>query len=116
MNASINEKLAYETRHANKVREINDKIRSWGELPLDPPEFIDPEPFVMVDRDVSAHLMKEGEIIKIYTPNQGNLEISEEDLGDRIGTGLDFLELLSRRLDAFRDLIFRSERNGVINV
>jgi hypothetical protein len=79
-------------------------------LPLDPRDFIDPEPFVMVDQDVRAHLMKDGEKIKIFTPNQGSMEISEEELGDRIGTGLDFLELLSRRLDAFHDLIFQKVR------
>jgi hypothetical protein len=46
----------------------------------------------------------------------GDLEISEDELGDRIGTGLDFLELLSRRLDAFKDLIFQRVRDNGPNV
>lgn len=116
MSASSNERLEYQTRYENKIREINDKIRSWGELPPDPPVFVDPKPFVKVNMNVMAYLMKEGERIKIHTTNRGDLEISEEELGDRIGTGLDFLELLSRRLDAFRDLIFKRERNEVPNV
>ena len=106
MSASSSERLVHQTSHANKIREINDKIRSWGELPEAPPVVIDVKPFAKVNINVMAFLMKDGERIKIHTTNQGNLEISEEELGNRIGTGLDFLELLSRRLDAFRDLLF----------
>jgi hypothetical protein len=110
MSASSDERLENQTRHANKIREINDKIRSWGELPADPPILLDSRPFVKVAPDVMAYLMKDGKKIKIHTTNDGDLEISEEELGNRIGTGLDFLELLSRRLDAFRDLIFKEEK------
>jgi len=109
MSASIDERLEFQTRHENKIREINEKIRSWGELPTDRPKLVDPEPFVKVSRDIRSHLMLDGGKIKIHTTNAGDLEISEEELGDRIGTGLDFLELLSRRLDAFRVLIFQRE-------
>jgi hypothetical protein len=106
MSASSDERLEFQTRHENKIREINEKIRSWGQLPTDRPTLIDPEPFVKVSSDVRAHLMMDGGKIKIHTTKQGDLEISEEELGNRIGTGLDFLELLSRRLDAFKSLIF----------
>jgi hypothetical protein len=116
MSASSGERLEFQTRHENKIREINEKIRSWGQLPNDRPKLVDPEPFVKVDRDVRAHLMVDGGKIKIHTTNQGDLEISEEELGNRIGTGLDFLELLSRRLDAFRNVIFQRERDEVPNV
>ena len=116
MSASSYEGLAYQTSHANKVREINDKIRSWGQLPGDPYELTDPKPFAQVRSDVGAFLKKEGDRIKIHTTNVGDLEISEEELGDRIGTGLDFLELLSRRLDAFKDLIFQRVRDNGPNV
>jgi hypothetical protein len=116
MSASSYERLAYQTSHASKIREINDKIRSWGQLPGDPYELIDSKPFAWVGAGVGAFLKKEGDRIKIYTTNVGDLEISEEELGDRIGTGLDFLELLSRRLDAFRDLIFQRVRDKAPNV
>lgn len=108
MSASSDERLEFQTRrHENKIKEINEKIRSWGQLPAD--KFVDPEPFVKVSRDIRAYLMMDDGKIKIHTTNQGDLEISAEELGNRIGTGLDFLELLSRRLDAFRDLIFLRE-------
>lgn len=105
MSALSDERLEFQNRHENKIREINEKIRSWGQLPTDK-TFVDPEPFVKVSSDIRAHLKLDGGKIKIHTTSsEGDLEISEEELGDRIGTGLDFLELLSRRLDAFRALM-----------
>ncbi len=109
MNSSIDRRQEYQSRHANKIKEINEEISGWGQLPAI--NLIDSEPFVVVNRNVMAYLMKEGDKIKIHTTMQGDLEISEQELGDRIGTGLDFLELLSRRLGAFKDLIFQKARN-----
>jgi hypothetical protein len=116
MRASSYGRQAYQTSHENKVREINEKIRSWGQLPWDPYELIDSKSFTPVSSGVGAFLKKEGDRIKIHTTNVGDLEISEEELGDRIGTGLDFLDLLSRRLDAFKDLIFQRVRDNGPNV
>lgn len=94
-----------------KVREIKDEINRWGALPGDPYELIDSAPFATVSYDVKAYLKKVGGQIKIYSTNVGDLDISVEELGDRIGTGLDFLELLSRRLNAFKVLIFSKAKS-----
>jgi hypothetical protein len=118
--ASMNElidtgliRIGIKNIYKNKVSDINNVIDSWGPLPSYPYELIDSDPFVTVSPSVKAYLKKEGDKIKIYSTNVGNMEISEEELGDRIGTGLDFLELLSNRLDTFKDYMLSKASGDV---
>jgi hypothetical protein len=50
--------------------------------------------------------MKAGNEIKIHTTNKGDLHISFEELRDRIGTGSDYLRLLTRRPPEFKIYLF----------
>jgi putative GTP pyrophosphokinase len=82
---------------AKKIDEINEVIRNWGPLPTEHAYLKDKRPFV---RD--SYLIKSGDSIKISTSNVGELEISFEELGNRIGIGLPYLKRLMEQLEPFR--------------
>jgi len=86
---------------AKKIDEINDVIKSWRPLPLRPENLQDQEPFVNIGGRIASYLIKSGDNIKILAANAGVLEITNEELGNRIGTGLPYLRLLKERLDPF---------------
>ncbi len=95
---------------ARKIDKINSIITSWT-LPPTHRNFIDPEPFVNIGNGIASHLMKSEDNIKIHTTNVGNLEITFDQLGNRIGTGLPYLRRLEGRLEAFKEILL-SETNA----
>jgi hypothetical protein len=90
---------------AKKIDEINSTIDSWGPLPVKPETLQDPTPFVNIGVGISSYLMKSGDRIKILATNEGELEISFDELGNRIGTGLPYLRRLEGRLEPFREIL-----------
>ncbi|HII07049.1 MAG TPA: hypothetical protein HA349_07000 [Methanotrichaceae archaeon] len=91
---------------ARKIDEINNIIDNWGPLPVKPETLIDTDPFVNIGGGIASYLMKSGDSIKIHTTNIGTLEISFDELGDRIGTGLPYLRRLVARLESFKEILF----------
>jgi len=83
---------------ARKIDEIKSVIESWGPLPAEPRDLMDQEPFVDIGCGVASYLMRSGDNIKIHTTNVYDLEITFEELGNRIGTGLPYLKRLMERL------------------
>ena len=97
---------------ARRIDEINRVIMSWRPLPSEPRELQDLEPFVNV-QGMKSYLMRSDADIKIHTTNAGDLDITYEELGNRIGTGLPYLRRLSSRLDSFHTyLLSRANING----
>lgn len=94
---------------AKKIDEIKDIIESWRPLPTEPERLKDPDPFVNIGSGISSYLMKSGDNIKIYATNEGELDISFDELGNRIGTGLPYLRRLESRLESFREILSRSK-------
>jgi len=90
---------------ARKIDEINRIIDSWKPLPAKPERMQDLSPFVNIGSGIASYLMKSGNRIKILTTNEGELEISFDELGNRIGTGLPYLRRLAGRLELFRDAL-----------
>ena len=86
---------------AKKIDEIRSVIESWIPLPPEPKDLRDPIPFVDVGSGIASYLMKSEDNIKIHTTNAGDLEITFDELGNRIGTGLPYLRRLKERLDPF---------------
>jgi hypothetical protein len=98
--------------NARKIDEIKDVIKGWGDLSK-VPDMQDRVPFVSIGGmgdEIASYLMKEGSIIKIRTTNEGDLEITNDELGNRIGTGLPYLRRLEARLEEFR-LILNENRS-----
>jgi hypothetical protein len=91
---------------AKKIDEINGIIKGWGSLPIKPEKLQDTAPFVNIGGGIASYLMKSGNNIKIVATNVGELEISFDELGDRIGTGLPYLRRLEARLESFRKVLF----------
>jgi hypothetical protein len=86
---------------AKKIDEINDVIKNWRPLPPEPENLQDREPFVNIGSKIASYIMKSGDNIKIQTTNVGDLEITNDELGNRIGTGLPYLRRLMERLEPF---------------
>ena len=95
---------------AKKIDEINDIIDGWRPLPIEPETLRDLNPFVNIGSGISAYLMKSGDDIKIYATNEGELDISFDELGNRIGTGLPYLRRLAGRLESFREVLSQEAR------
>jgi hypothetical protein len=94
---------------ARKIDEINDIIRSWKPFPTKCEVLQDPDPFVNIGGGIASYLMKSGDSIKIYATNVDELlDISFDELGGRIGTGLPYLRRLEGRLEAFKKILFES--------
>jgi len=93
---------------AKKIDEINGIINSWT-LPAKHETLKDPDPFVNIGSGIASYLMKSGGSIKIYATNVGELEISFDQLGNRIGTGLPYLRRLKGRLEAFKKILLESD-------
>lgn len=96
---------------ARKIDEINRIIDSWRPLPMRPETMHDLSPFVNIGSGIASYLMKSGNRIKILATNEGELNISYDDLGNRIGIGLPYLRRLEGRLESFRDIL-SSEANA----
>jgi hypothetical protein len=90
---------------AKKIDEINNIIDSWRPLPAKPGYFRDPNPFVDIGGGVASYLEKSGNSIRIHASNVGELDISFDELGNRIGTGLPYLRRLVSRLETFKELL-----------
>jgi hypothetical protein len=90
---------------ARKIDEINSIIDSWKPLPTRHERLQDTHPFVNIGGGIASYLMKSGNNIKIYTTDIGELEISFDELGNRIGTGLPYLRRLKGRLEAFQKIL-----------
>ena len=90
---------------ARKIDKINSIINCWKPLPTKPEKLQDSNPFVNIGSGVASYLVKSGKSIKIHATNVGELEISFDELGDRIGTGLPYLRRLESRLDAFKEML-----------
>jgi hypothetical protein len=90
---------------AKKIDEINNIINSWRPLPITPETLRDLDPFVNIGGGIASYLMKSGNNIKIDATNVGTLEISFDELGNRIGTGLPYLRRLAARLESFREIL-----------
>lgn len=95
---------------ARKIDEINEIIDSWRPLPMNPETMRDLSPFVNIGSGISSYLMKSGNRIKILATNEGELDISYDDLGNRIGIGLPYLRRLAGRLESFRDILSSEAR------
>lgn len=95
---------------AKKIDEINNIIESWN-LKLEAlQDRRDERPFVDIGGGVASYLTKSGNKIMIEAANVEELmEISFDELGDRIGTGLPYLRRLESRLDSFRNLLLSNE-------
>jgi hypothetical protein len=91
---------------ARKIDEINKIIQSWGPIPTEKEGFRDAEPFVYIKHDIASYLKISRNRVKIDATNVGDLEISFEELGNRIGTGLPYLRRLMNRLETFRSQLF----------
>jgi hypothetical protein len=76
-------------------------------LPSKPENLIDQEPFVNIGKGIASYLKKSGNRIKIYTEKEEELDISFNELGVRIGTGLPYLRRLANRLDPFKNYMIR---------
>ena len=87
------------------IDKIKDVIKSWGDLPPMPKDLPDQETFVNIGGKIASYLVKSGTNIKIRTTNVGDLEITNDELGNRIGTGLPYLRRLEARLEAFREIL-----------
>jgi hypothetical protein len=90
---------------AKKIDEIKDIIDGWRPLPIEPDRLRDSNPFVNIGGGISSYLMKSGDSIKVYATNVGELDISFDELGNRIGTGLPYLRRLESRLESFREIL-----------
>lgn len=90
---------------AMKIDEIKSVIDEWGPLPIEPKRIQDSAPFVNIGNGVASYLMKSGNRIKILATNEGELEISYDELGNRIGTGLPYLRRLAGRLEVFKEIL-----------
>jgi hypothetical protein len=90
---------------AKKIDEINKIIDSWGPLPVEPEPRRDRSPFVCIGRGIASYLVKSGDRIKILDTNAGELDISYDELGNRIGVGLPYLRRLASRLESFRAIL-----------
>lgn len=97
---------------ARKIDEINSIIDSWKPLPIKHEKFQDTAPFVNIGMGIASYLIKSGNSIKIYTTNVGELEISFDELGNRIGTGLPYLRRLKSRLEAFKAILFSNQEKN----
>jgi hypothetical protein len=86
---------------ARKIDEINEAINGWEPPLSELPDLLDGIPFVNVGGGIASYLMKSGNSIKIHTTNAGDLEITNNELGNRIGTGLPYLRRLMARLNPF---------------
>ena len=87
---------------ARKIDEINEVIESWKPLPSRPKNLKDYDPFIKAGGRIASYLIRSDDDIKIWTANAGTLEITNEELGNRIGTGLPYLRRLKDRLVSFR--------------
>lgn len=95
---------------AKKIDEINTTIKGWGPLPPTSETVRDIKPFVDISGGPASFLQKSGNSIKIYSTNVGPLDISFDELGDRIGTGLPYLRRLAARLDSFKEILLSASR------
>lgn len=95
---------------ARKIDEIKGVIRNWEPLPRKPDQIKDNAPFVDIGSGVASYLIKSGNSIKICTTNKGELDISYDELGNRIGMGLPYLRRLAGRLESFRDILSSEAR------
>ena len=91
---------------ARKIDAINSVIESWRPSLAKVSDKKDKTPFVDIGGGIESCLMKSGDNIKIHTTNAGDLEISFDELGNRIGTGLPYLRRLEGRLEAFKKILF----------
>jgi hypothetical protein len=86
---------------AKKIDEIKNTIENMPSL-AELPDLRDEKPFVSAGSGIENYLIKSGNNIKIEATNVGELlEISFEELGDRLGTGLPYLNRLKDRLQLF---------------
>ena len=91
---------------ARKIDEINRIIDSWRPLPMKPETMRDLSPFVNIGSGIASYLMKSGNRVKILATNERELlDISYDELGNRIGMGLPYLRRLAGRLESFRDIL-----------
>jgi hypothetical protein len=97
---------------ARKIDEINTIIDSWRPLPLKPETMRDSSPFVNIGSGISSYLMKSGNHIKILATNEGELEISYDELGNRIGIGLPYLRRLRGVLNASEISLHRRQKHN----
>jgi hypothetical protein len=95
---------------ARRIDKINKIIDSWGPLPAELKPRRDPDPFVSIGRGIASYLVKSGDRIKILTTNAGELNISYDELGNRIGMGLPYLRRLESRLESFRAILSSETR------
>ncbi len=95
---------------ARKIDEINRIIDSWGPLPVEPEPRRDRSPFVSIGSGIASYLVKSGDRIKILDTNAGVLDISYDELGNRIGVGLPYLRRLASRLESFRAILSSEAR------
>lgn len=96
---------------AKKIDEINEFIESWRPLPLEPKQFIDSKPFVEIGGRITSYLMKYDDKIRIEATNVGALDITNDELGNRIGTGLPYLRRLKERLEPFHEEMLAKARS-----
>jgi len=91
---------------ARKIDEINNIIKSWDLSLAEFQDSMDEKPFVDIGNGIASYLIKSEDSIMIKATNvEELLEISFDELGDRIGTGLPYLRRLESRLEAFRELL-----------
>lgn len=90
---------------ARKIDEINDVIKGWGHPLPGPKNLQDKEPFINIRGGITSYLIKSGDNIKIRAANAGDLEITNDELGNRIGTGLPYLRRLKERLEPFHEYL-----------
>lgn len=95
---------------ARKIDEINRIIDGWGPLPIEPEPRRDRSPFVRIGSGIASYLIKSGDRIKILDTNAGELDISYDELGNRIGIGLPYLRRLESRLESFRAILSSEAR------
>jgi len=94
---------------ARKIDEIKSIIDSWKPLPTRHERLQDADPFVNIGGGIASYLMKSGNNVKIYATNIGELEISFDELGNRIGTGLPYLRRLKGRLETFKEILWSNQ-------
>jgi hypothetical protein len=97
---------------ASKIDEINGVINRWQPPLMELPDSMDEKPFVDIGRGITSYLMKSEDKIKIKAANvEELLEISFDELGNRIGTGLPYLRRLESRLEEFRKILLLKKSN-----